>query len=78
VDIYLANAASALAGNGFVRALTACVFPLFGVHMYENLGVAWATSILGFLVCALAPFPILFYIYGKKIRGWSKYVMNNA
>lgn len=75
VDVYLYDANSALAANAFVRSLVAAAFPLFSTQMYEKLGVQWATSLLAFLCVALVPFPILFYLYGKRIRGWSKFAM---
>ena len=74
MDVYTVNAASAFAGNAFVRAALACAFPLIGTPMYDRLGVAWGMSLLAFLCLGLCPFPILFYIFGKKIRSWSKYV----
>ena len=76
IDIYTQNAASALAANACVRAALACAFPLFATPMYSQLGVEWATSLLAFLCIALSPFPVLFYIYGKRVRGWSKYVLD--
>jgi MFS transporter, DHA1 family, multidrug resistance protein len=42
-------------------------------NRYHNLGVDWATSLLGFLAIALFPVPILFYIYGARIRKMSRY-----
>ncbi len=44
--------------------------------MYNNLGDAWASSLLGFLALACAPFPYLFYRYGAAIRARSKYAPN--
>jgi MFS transporter, DHA1 family, multidrug resistance protein len=41
--------------------------------MYNRLGVAWATSLLAFLTLAMAPVPVLFYLYGKKIRELSRF-----
>ncbi|KAF2159018.1 hypothetical protein M409DRAFT_30553 [Zasmidium cellare ATCC 36951] len=73
LECYLANANSALAANTIARSALAAGFPLFATQMYTNLGVPWATSLLGFLAIALTPFPILFYLYGKKIRSWSKF-----
>ena len=64
---------SAIAGNTFVRSFAGAGFPLFATAMYHNLGVAWATSLLGFLCAALAPVPVLFFIYGKKIRKMSRF-----
>ena len=77
MDVYKSNAASALAANSFVRAAFGCAFPLIAGPMYDRLGVEWATSLLAFLCVALTPFPVLFYVYGKKIRGWSKFVIDD-
>ena len=76
MDVYTSSAASALAGNAFVRASLACALPLATNAMYTQLGVQWATSLLGFIVIAFAPCPVLFYIFGKKLRGWSKYTLD--
>jgi MFS transporter, DHA1 family, multidrug resistance protein len=73
IDVYLMHANSALAGNTFVRSALAAGFPLFATAMYHTLGVAWASSLLGFLTAALAPVPYLFFIYGAKIRKLSKF-----
>lgn len=40
---------------------------------YHTLGVDWATSLLAFIAVALFPVPILFYIYGSRIRKLSRY-----
>ncbi|KAF2015544.1 MFS general substrate transporter [Aaosphaeria arxii CBS 175.79] len=73
IDVYLMYANSAIAGNTFIRSLFGAGFPLFATAMYHTLGVNWATSLLAFLTAALFPVPILFYIYGAKIRKLSKY-----
>lgn len=41
--------------------------------MYQKLGYQWATAVLGFLTVAMLPFPYIFFRYGKKIRGYSKF-----
>ena len=46
---------------------------MFAAQMYNNLGVPWATSLLGFLTVAFLPVPILFFIYGKRIRQLSRF-----
>lgn len=51
----------------------AAAFPLFGVQMYEHLGYQWASSLLGFLTLAMAPFPYIFFRYGKGIRSRSRF-----
>ncbi|XPS73247.1 hypothetical protein M3J09_005397 [Ascochyta lentis] len=73
VEAYPLYAASALAANSFARSYFAAAFPLFGVQMYNNLGYQWATSLLAFLALAMAPFPILFFRFGKRLRGNSKF-----
>ncbi|KAF2098191.1 MFS general substrate transporter [Rhizodiscina lignyota] len=73
VDCYPLYAASALAANSFARSSFAAAFPLFGVQMYETLGYPWASSLLAFLSLAMAPFPYLFFKYGKRLRGKSRF-----
>lgn len=72
IEVYLPLANSAMASNGMVRSLFGAGFPLFASQMYSKLGVPWATSLLAFLAVAMVPIPILFFIYGARIRGWSK------
>ena len=74
--MYLLNANSALAARAFARALMAAGFPLFATYMYERLGVAWATSVLEIICIAMIQFPILFYIYGEKLRARGKYTFD--
>ncbi|KAF2125197.1 MFS general substrate transporter [Dothidotthia symphoricarpi CBS 119687] len=73
IDCYGFYSNSAIAINTFVRSLAGAFFPLFTHAMYRNLGVAWASSLLGFLCVAFLPVPVLFYIYGAKIRAKSKW-----
>jgi DHA1 family multidrug resistance protein-like MFS transporter len=72
VDVYPTIANSAIGANTFVRSFFGAGFPLFAPFMYHNLGVAWATSTLGFISIAMIPIPVLFYRYGHRIRSWSK------
>lgn len=64
---------SALAGNTSVRRLFGGGFPMFAAGRYHQLGMDWATSLLVFIAVAFLPCPLLFFVYGKMIRGWSKY-----
>ncbi|KAF2719200.1 MFS general substrate transporter [Polychaeton citri CBS 116435] len=73
VECYPLYAASALAANSFARSSFAAAFPLFGVQMYEDLGFQWASSLLAFLALAMMPFPFLFFRYGKRLRGKSRF-----
>jgi len=73
IDVYMMFANSAIAANTLVRSALGGSFPLFATQMYQNLGVNWASSVLGFITVAMIPIPILFYIYGAKIRAMSKF-----
>lgn len=77
VDTYGAlNGASSLAANGLLRYALGAVFPLFALQMYKKLGIAWATSLLGFVSLALLPIPWILFKYGHRIRAMSKYPTN--
>ena len=76
VDVYSVIANSAIGANTFVRSFFGAGFPLFGPFMYHGLGVAWATSVLGFVAIAMIPIPVLFYVYGHRVRAWSRMSKN--
>ena len=61
-----------MAANGAVRSIFGASFPLFARYIFYNLGVDWASSLLGFLSLAIVPVPIVFWRYGARIRARSK------
>jgi hypothetical protein len=65
--------ASAMAANTLLRYIMGFAFPLFVGPMYKKLGVAWATSLLGFLSILLMLIPWCFWVWGPKLRSMSKY-----
>lgn len=67
------SAASAIAANTFCRSMVAASFPLFSRQMFENMGIQWASTLLGCLAAVLVPIPICFYFFGKKLRMKSKF-----
>lgn len=73
IDVYLMFANSAISGNTLIRSSIGAAFPLFAGIMYHRLGVAWATSLLGFLSLSMVPIPVVFYFYGARIRALSKF-----
>ncbi|KAL6852911.1 hypothetical protein ACO1O0_007459 [Amphichorda felina] len=73
VDAYLMFAASAIAGNTFLRSLAGAGFPLFARQMFDGMGIQWAATMLGCVAAVLAPIPFILYIYGAKIRQRSAY-----
>jgi hypothetical protein len=66
--------ASAVASNNLARYAIGAALPLFIVQMYEGMGAAWATSLLGFICLVLMPIPWVFYVIGPRLRARSKYV----
>ncbi|KAH6959616.1 major facilitator superfamily domain-containing protein [Ilyonectria sp. MPI-CAGE-AT-0026] len=69
VDIFGANgAASALAALLVFRCFFAAFMPLAGPPMYEDLGLGWGNSVLGFIAVVFIPVPIFFYKYGETLR----------
>jgi len=73
IDAYLMFAASAIAANTFMRSLFGCIFPLFALYMFDGIGIDWTMTLLGCVAAILVPLPILFYIYGPKLRQKSKF-----
>lgn len=72
-DAYKQNAASAQAAVGAARSLTGVCLPLATGPMYGNLGVHWASSLLGFIALAMAVIPFVFIRYGVWIREHSRF-----
>ncbi|WFD24480.1 hypothetical protein MEQU1_003182 [Malassezia equina] len=71
-EVYLVNAASALAANTVVRSAFGCGFPMFGEQMYDTLKPRYASVILGFIALAMVPIPFVFDKYGDRIRALSR------
>lgn len=68
VDAFTVYAASAMAANTVFRSLAGALLPLAGQKMYDTLGLGWGNSLLGFIALALCPLPIVFYVFGERIR----------
>ncbi|KAK8047388.1 MFS multidrug transporter [Apiospora saccharicola] len=77
IECYLVDANSALSANTIIRSAVAAGFPyLRNPCSLTSEWLGYATSLLGFLCVAFIPAPIIFYFYGKKIRGWSKFAFD--
>ncbi|KAH8809383.1 major facilitator superfamily domain-containing protein [Xylogone sp. PMI_703] len=72
VDLYLSCANSAMALNTFARSSVGATFPFFASALYRNLGVKWASILLGCISAGLAPIPLVFFILGPRIRAMSR------
>ncbi|KAF3039344.1 hypothetical protein E8E12_004643 [Didymella heteroderae] len=72
VDAYEVFAASAMAAASLSRSSFGAVLPFATRPMYRTLGVAWATSLLGFLAVALCVVPFAFLKWGGRMRERTK------
>ncbi|KAI1192533.1 major facilitator superfamily protein [Nemania serpens] len=78
-DAYGIYSASALASSVFTRnTVAAIVIPLSTNALYENLGVGWACTVLGFLCLALTPIPFAFIRWGPAMRKRSPFCQKLA
>ncbi|KAI1794152.1 MFS polyamine transporter [Ganoderma leucocontextum] len=74
IDAFTLHAASALAAVTFFRSVAACVFPLFAPAMYNALHYGKGDTILACAAIAIGgPSPLLFWLYGERIRNASHY-----
>ncbi|KAH8646909.1 putative bicyclomycin resistance protein [Xylariales sp. PMI_506] len=72
-DTYGPFAASAMAGNTFLRSLIACALPLAARPLFTNLGVGPGCSLLAGISCLALPMPLVFMKYGRRLRAISKF-----
>lgn len=73
LDTYLHHSAMAFASNTFFRSGFGCAFPLFTRPLIINLGIQWAGTLIGCLGVVMCPVPILFFIFGERLRKISPY-----
>lgn len=64
-------AASVTAALAVLRSLAGALLPLGGLEMYNALGLGWGNSLLAFLTVAMIPLPLIFFLFGAKIRARS-------
>ncbi|PYH75534.1 MFS general substrate transporter [Aspergillus uvarum CBS 121591] len=73
IDVYEMNANSAITANTLFISCLGAGFPMFATAMFHNLGVHWAMILLRCLTAILFPIPILFRIYGARIRKMNRF-----
>ena len=73
VDAYSIFAASAMAAASLSRSSFGAILPFAAKPMYRAMGVAWATSLLGFFSVALCVVPFVFLRFGAKMKERSKF-----
>lgn len=70
IDAFEGYTASVIGANAVLRGSAGALIPLGGLKLYDALGWGWGNSLLGFVALAFAPLPIIFGLYGAKIRSW--------
>lgn len=78
VDAYEIFAASAVAATSCSRSVFATTLPFATGKMFDQLGVAWACSLLGFMSLGMCVIPFVFIRYGDKLRQRSKFCQQLA
>jgi multidrug resistance protein len=68
IDSFEKFAASAIAASSVFRSLVGGIIPLGAPALFEKLGYGWGISVFAFISLLLAPAPILFYIFGERLR----------
>lgn len=58
-DAYKQNSASAQAAASTIRSIMAFCLPLAANPMYSNLGIHWASTLLGFIALCMAVIPLI-------------------
>lgn len=72
-DAYEIFAASSMAAASCCRSVAGAVLPFAATPMYARLGVAWASSLLGFLSLGMCAVPFMFLWKGDKLREGSRF-----
>ncbi|RDW85896.1 MFS general substrate transporter-10 [Coleophoma crateriformis] len=72
-DAYEIFAASSMAASSTCRSLAGASLPFAATPMYTRLGVAWASSLLGFLSLLMCAIPFIFLWKGDVLRENSKF-----
>lgn len=74
VEAYTVYAASALAANTAVRCVFGVTVPLAGPPLYNQLGLGWGNTLLGFLALTVTPASIWLLKHGERIRTNPRFV----
>ena len=79
LDSYTRFAASGIAAAVVMRSCAGFGFPLFAPYLFSSLGYGWGNSLLGFIAVFLGiPAPLVFWMYGERLRARSKFAAANV
>ncbi|KAL9010583.1 MAG: hypothetical protein Q9173_004494 [Seirophora scorigena] len=73
-DVYVRFAGSAIAAVAMGENIFAAWLPLASARMYEALGYAWASSLLGFVALGLTAAPVALWWRGEWVRRKSRFI----
>ncbi|KAL7627355.1 hypothetical protein AAE478_001547 [Parahypoxylon ruwenzoriense] len=68
IDAYPMYAASGIAAFTVLRSVIAAFLPLCGPVLFDNLGVGWGSSVIGFVGVAMIPVPLFIFKFGARLR----------
>ena len=68
IDSFEKYAASAIAAGTVFRSVVGGVVPMLAPALFDKLGYGWGISVFAFISLVLAPAPILFYVFGERLR----------
>ena len=68
IDAFQRYAASAIAAGAVFRSLVGGIIPLFAPALFRSAGYGWGISAFAFACLLLTPSPLLFQLYGERIR----------
>lgn len=72
-DAYNIYSASALASSVILRSMLGAALPVAAKPMYADLGVGWATTVVGFVSVACLPIPYVLLWKGRWVRERSRF-----
>ncbi|KAF1952477.1 MFS general substrate transporter, partial [Byssothecium circinans] len=68
IDAFEEYAASVIGANAVLRGLAGALIPLGGLDLYRAIGWGWGNTLLAFVALVFAPVPMVFGVYGGRIR----------
>ncbi|KAE8162994.1 MFS general substrate transporter [Aspergillus tamarii] len=77
IDSYDIYAASALGFMTVSRYCAAGGMTVVGIPFYKNLGVQYTLTILACISALMTPVPYVFWYWGERIRGWSRFAVDS-
>ncbi|OGM42746.1 MFS transporter [Aspergillus bombycis] len=77
IDSYDIYAASALGFMTVSRYCAAGGMTVVGIPFYRNLGVQYTLTILACISALMTPVPYVFWYWGSRIRGWSRFAVDS-